>query len=69
MQARRGFESHPVRHSHATLARFVNLAGGKAVLVRPDGQVAAIIPPSQTAALAGTLQSLLGKALSSRAAA
>lgn len=51
------------------LRRFADLAGGEAVLVRPDGHVAAVIPPSQAGALAGLLPSLLGKALFKEAAA
>ncbi len=46
-----------------SLRRFANLAGGEAILVRPDGHVAAIVPPSQADALPGMLPSLLGKAL------
>ncbi len=46
-----------------SLRRFANLAGGEAILVRPDGHVAAIIPPSQADALADVLRSRLGKVL------
>ena len=52
-----------------SLRRFADLAGGEAVLVRPDGHVAAIIPPSQADALPGRLRSLLGKALFKEGAA
>lgn len=52
-----------------SLRRFANLAGGEAILVRPDGHVAAIIPPSQADALPDMLQSLLGKSLFKEVAA
>ena len=45
-----------------SLRRFANLAAGAAVLVRPDGHVAAIIPPSQAHAIPGMIRSLLEKA-------
>ena len=52
-----------------SLRRFADLAGGEAVLVRPAGHVAAIIPPSQADALPDMLRPLLGKALFKEAAA
>ena len=52
----------------SSLRRFMNLAGGEAVLVRPDGHVAAIIPAFQPSALPDMLQVLLGKALFKEAA-
>ncbi len=48
---------------HGALRRFADLAGGAAVLVRPDGHVAAIIPPSQTGSLSDCVQRLVAKAL------
>ena len=51
------------------LRRFVDLDGGEAVLVRPDGHVAAIIPASQADALPDRLRSLLDRALFREAAA
>ena len=52
-----------------SLRRFADLAGGEAVLVRPDGHVAAIIPPSEADALPGMLRPLLEKALFKEAVA
>ena len=49
--------------SQGSLRHFADLAGGEAILVRPDGHVAAIVPPSTADDLAGTLRSLLGEAL------
>ena len=46
-----------------SLRRFVDLAGGEAILVRPDGHVAAIIPPSRADALPDILRSRLGQEL------
>ena len=45
------------------LRRFVNLAAGEAVLVRPDGHVAAIIPSSSGDALQRTVSSMVETAL------
>ncbi len=45
------------------LHRFVNLDAGEAVLVRPDGHVAAIIPSSDSDALHAVVSSLVDKAL------
>ena len=52
-----------------SLRQFVNLAGGEAVLVRPDGHVAAIMPASRAGALAELLPSLIDQALFKKAAA
>ena len=51
-----------------SLRRFANLTAGEAILVRPDGHVAAIIPPSQAGGLAGLLPSLVRAALLKEAA-
>ena len=45
------------------LRRFVNLAAGEAVLVRPDGHVAAIIPRGDGDALRATVSSTVASAL------
>ena len=45
------------------LSRFVDLAAGNAVLVRPDGHVAAVIPSAAAGDLDVTIASLLAKAL------
>ncbi len=45
------------------LRRFADLAGGVAILVRPDGHVAAIIPPAQAGSLSVQIRSLLAEAL------
>ena len=50
------------------LRRFVNLPGGDAVLVRPDGHVAAIVPASDAGALPGIVQSCLHRMLHAVAA-
>ena len=52
-----------------SLRRFVNLADGEAILVRPDGHVAAIIAASTADALPHTLRSLLRTALFEEVAA
>ncbi len=48
---------------HGALRRFVDLGAGEAVLVRPDGHVAAIIPPTAGDALREMVPVLVGKAL------
>ena len=47
----------------SALRRFADLDGGEAVLVRPDGHVAAILTPSQTDRLRDMLPSLLRAAV------
>ena len=47
-----------------SLRRFANLAEGQMILVRPDGHVAAIVPPSRADALPDILRSRLGRILS-----
>ena len=51
------------------LLRFVNLGAGEAVLIRPDGHVAAIIPSSERDSLYTTVPTLVEKALFSEQAA
>ena len=46
-----------------SLRRFANLAAGEAILVRPDGHVAAVLPPSQADAIQACLPALLSQAL------
>ena len=48
---------------NGSLRRFANLAAGAAILVRPDGHVAAVTAPSQADELAELLPSLVRKAL------
>ncbi len=47
---------------NGSLRRFAGLAEGAAILLRPDGHVAAIIPPSRSGDLPDLLPTLLGKA-------
>ena len=56
-------ESMDFDDPQGSLRRFVNLAKGEAILVRPDGHVAATIPSSKANALAEMLPLLVGKAL------
>ena len=51
-----------------SMRRFANLAEGEAILVRPDGHVAAVIAPLQAEELAVLLPSLVRKALEPNAA-
>ena len=48
---------------HGSLRHFADLAGGVAVLVRPDGHVSAIIQPSQAGSLSDCVQELVARAL------
>ena len=61
-------EGRDFRDPQGSLRRFADLAGGEAVLVRPDGHVAAVIPPSRAGALPDMLPSLIGRALFKEAA-
>ncbi len=54
---------------HGSLRRLVDLSAGQAVLVRPDGHVAAVVAPSEADALAGMLRPLVEQALFMEAAA
>lgn len=56
-------ESVDFDDAEGSLRRFADLAGGEAILIRPDGHVAAVIPRSQAEALPGELPRLLDKAL------
>ena len=62
-------EGRDFQDTQGSLRRFVDLAAGEAVLVRPDGHVAAVLPRSQDSVLPATLPSLVDKALFRDAAA